>query len=273
MIVFFPIDKDRKKYIKIISDFLKFKKNYVDPVLIKTEANSMFDMILQGKDLYGNPYDSKEIFLDERIEHLLEGFYKSLDTVDRHKYSLGDKRSIRQTKMVKEKKSLTKSKSISVEIDPEETKEQIIKIKTDLLKSYPSLDRPDLSVAVDNYVTLTVKLSYALADPFSMEATTIKQLIEAQVRLGAFLGIDEQEKAKRKAAEGNKSIADLALQFKETLEKYPVLSDRFRYKELRILLSKLDRGEIDRDIFNYCTDGFSPEQARLFVEKRIELYE
>jgi len=233
------------------------------------EAKSLgavgLEHIIFGNDLDGNPFTNSNIsYLDDVIASVTSGYYTP-PQAKRHRCKRGVKPKTSGPKRSK--------KIITVELTSDDKKD-IERIKENLVEAYPAMaERKDLQDHIENYCTLTVKIKHMLAAT-QMDSTTLKNLNDVLVKLGSYLGIDESLKAKQKNLKDKASIADLSMDFQQTLEELPEIMTRFRYKELRILLEKYDRQELSRELFElHAFANMTPNEARNWIAEREAKYE
>ena len=256
------------KYIKILKDYLSLIKG-IPEVLLHEQAVKAFDNLVAGMDFDGNEYKFKSNYFDERIEELTEGYYVAQQsTKTRFKLSTRTPRTRSRTKN-------NDSDTISVEkLLVEEDYDEIEKIKQYLLSAYPALSRKDLNTSVTNYCKLSVLIKKLIDGNAVKDNVALKNMTDTYIKLGTFLGINEGEKSKLKDQEDKQSIASLSVRFQQTLANMPEIVERFRYKEIRILLEKYERQEISRELFSHSSyANMTVEEARDFIEKMEPLYD
>lgn len=253
--------EDEQKYRKALFEYFTTYKGLLGEKA-KEQADAAYDNLISGKDIEGNL--SNVEYFDDALSVATERFY--IPTLSyRVKYK-------------KNSKPKTKKPKASTDLDEADIakqREQVERIKANLLAEYPTINRRDLLESVENYCTLQVLCQNLLAKgKISENHLAIKNITQTMVQLGAYLGIDEGAKAKQKSAEDMQSIADLAQKFAQTLKELPELYDRMKYKEIRICLEKYDRHEISKEIFeSYMWAGMSVENARQFIKERENKYE
>lgn len=243
---------DKERYVKAIREYLLFVKQ-VSTGQATNDAEIGFENIVMGMDLVGNKFPKHNMHtLAERLTFLTEGFFQPIPTDERkYKFNVDSSRASRR-------KSTKSKPDISI------TDGSINTIKRALISEYPNLNRRDLLPILDNYATLTAKIKAALA--IDGQSATVKNLVDAQIKVAALLGINESEKAKQKLLDDKKSIASLSMKFQETIDEMPELLDKFRYEEIKILLEKLDRQELSQELFESRSySNMTVEEARTFV--------
>jgi len=256
--------EDKEFFIKKLFEFYRFYEN-------KSEAESKqlasvgIERLISGQDLNGKVLDNSNLqFFDVIVENQTRGYYRpSQANKFRFQKGAGKKR------VVKKGRQIDDSSFSSDDLDKVET------IKQNLLVEYPFLNRIDLREDIDNYCKIKVKINNLLSSNQVLEnAMLLKNLTETQIKLGGYLGIDESQKAKQKSIDDRQSVAALSLKFQQTIENLPDIIDMFRYQEVQILLQKLDRKEISRELFELPSyAGMSVENARVFVKDRELKYE
>jgi len=263
--IFVLSPQDEKRYKKVLEEFYKFyhsKPANEAEVLAVQGLNNL----VNGLDLTGKKYIlKKNLYFDEILSKSVREYWLP-DENEKYRYPI-------QNDPLKRRKRGKKISTIKVEIrDEKDEKEKVKNIVSNLLKAYPNLDRADLRSSINTYARLSVGIDRELDNP-NASSRIVKEKIESQVKLGAFLGIDEGLKAKQKADEDRQSIAALAVQFTETIDAMPELLDSFKYTELMIFLEKYNRQELSKELFmlpSYA--GMSIDDARIFVEKRHDKY-
>ncbi|MCK9369444.1 hypothetical protein M0R04_05860 [Candidatus Dojkabacteria bacterium] len=254
-------EKDVEKYTTVIKDFLVYYKQ-VEMEEAEKLSKLYFNNLLQGLDFNGNDYPTPKITnLPARIQEQTGGYFSPTKT-EQKRYKLKDKRKAANTTSVREERKADEEEALK-------------KIKKTLLYEYPFLDkRKDLDTIIDNYCILSLRISQELQYSGEKQSTTIKNLIDAQIRLGTYLGVSEGDRQKTKLTESKDNIASLAVQFEQTLEEFPELMDAFRYNELKMLLNKYERKEISRVLFEGAAFAdMSVEDAYLFVGERESKYD
>ena len=258
-------DRDAKRFVKTLIDYYRFYKSKSETES-KALASSGYSNLIKGNDLDGNPITNPNLqHFDEVLSVVTNGYYTPSQTT-RLRYKKGVKPKGRP------KKNAVQVASGS-SMDDAKTQEKVDRIRKNLLTEYPTLDRKDLEDSIDNYCKLIVRIN-ELMSAGSDETIAIKNLTDTQIKLGSFLGIDESAKAKQRQLEDRQSIASLSMKFQRTIDEFPVLMDRMRYKELRLLIEKYDRQELSRELFeNPAYAGMSVENARRFIAEREAEYE
>lgn len=257
MKIFKVAKSDNEKYKKILSDYLIFIK-HMNAEQSQNIAYQYIENIIEGKGFNGEEFSKPTIkSFAERIEYETNGFYTPT-TAEKAKIKIG-----------KNKTRNTKNEDKAIEIN------ELDVFKAQLKQEYPFLDgRPDLEDSLSNYCKLSVQVKKALEIDHDKQSTSVKNLIEAQIKLGTYLGISESERQKAKAKESKSSVGDLALQFELTIDEYPELMEMFQYQELRILLNKFERKEISRELFETVGyAGMKIEQAYKFVNENKTKYD
>jgi hypothetical protein len=264
--IFFINAQDKKFFIKQLRDYFRFYVGSLDESAVKEKADKSFQHLICGMDLDGNPLDNSNLkYFDEILSLQTGRFYVPADA-NRTRYEKG--RRITRKKVAKKADS-----TLPLELSGEQTK-RVEHIKKNLLFEYPYLDRKDLQEDIDNYCLLKVKINILLQNDSALNATAVKNLVDTLVRLGSYLGINEEEKMKKKSFEDRQSVAALSMQFQKTIDNFPFLLDRFKYEEIRILLEKYDRQELSKNLFEspYYA-GMPIENARAFIIEREPKYE
>jgi hypothetical protein len=261
-VLFYVGEDDANKFKDILKQYWQYlrKKSATEAADL---AESSYENLISGKDLVGNYIDHNkltyfDVFLSEQTDY----FYTPTDA-QRERFKKGDK--------PKKKKS----RGTSTELEDDDIK-KVAKIRENLLSAYPSLERKDLEESIENYCRLIVKINKLMINDAIGNNVAIKNLTETMIKLGAFLGIDEEKKAKQKALEDKQSIASLSSKFQKTIDEYPHIMDRMRYEEIRILLEKLDSQSlgISKELFESpAYAGMTVNKAREFVKEREARYE
>lgn len=269
-VVFHISTRDKKFYLGVIEDYYVNVKKLPSFDAKKLSEKAYFKAIRGGTFDDAN-YTGNFNFFDERLSDFTSGYYTPT-TQDRFRYEIYKKNG----KITGDSSSVAKAlDKVNKEVDEKLSvgKKEAEALIENLLSEYPHLRRADLTNTVYNYAVLSIKLTKVLDNGGALHSKLVKETIEAQCRLGAFLGINEEKKAQLSAQRNSRSIADLSVEFQQAVDEYPELQDRFRYQELMIFLEKLDRGEIDRNTFQHrlyadCT----VEEAKQFVEERHARY-
>jgi len=261
-------DNDANGFLRVLEDFYRFYKNKPE-VEAKSLAAAGFANLISGNDLDGKKITNPNlVYFDEILSVVTENYYTPSQTA-RYRY----KKASRSTFGRPKKTTKTSTQILSPE-ESKETEKKIDRIKHNLLTEYPTLDRIDLEENIDNYCKLIVKINELMSEAAADNTMAIKNLTDTQIKLGSFLGIDEGEKAKQKSIDDQQSVASLSSKFQRTIDEFPEIMDRMRYKELRILLEKYDRQEISRELFeNSAYAGVTVDAAREFIKKREAKYE
>jgi len=220
-------------------------------------------------DLVGNTLDnSKLAFFDDLLSEQTTHFYTPTDA-HRKRFKKGVRPKV-------SKKSTKKGATKKLDGLSEDGQAKVNKIRNNLLSEYPSLDRKDLEESIENYCRLIVKVNDLMSGDMSSNNVAIKNLTETMIKLGGFLGIDEEKKARQKALEDKQSVASLSATFQQTIDEYPAIMDRMRYEEIRILLEKFDANSlgISKELFESpAYAGMDIMKAREFVRERESKYE
>lgn len=251
---------DKNKFVRVIKDYLVHIKNYPE-ILAKDRANEYFFNMICGFDFDGNIYTKIDLmYLDERLSDLTEGFFTPVGT-EIKRYKIGNAHRYKK----KDRKPATTQVS----------QNEVNKMRKVLLREYPFLSgRKDLENSIYNYCVLSCKIKTYLNSDDTSKGTQVKNLIEAQIRLGSFLGINESERQKAKLAESKDNIASLVAQFQKTIEEFPEIMEEFRFFELKMLLNKFERKEINRTLFeSQSYADMSIESAQEFVMDHEAKYE
>lgn len=265
-LVYYIRDNDAVRFVKVLEDYYRYYCDNTETAA-KELAKVGYNNLISGNDLDGKPVtNSNLVYFDELLSIVTHNYYTPSQT-SRNRY----KKNARP-KTGRPKKPQT-SEPIFEDAD-KDTKAKITKIKENLLTEYPTLNRVDLEESIDNYCKLIVKINDLMSTSVVENNVAIKNLTDTQIKLGNFLGIDEGQKAKQKAIEDKQSVASLSVKFQDTLNEFPQIMDRMRYKEIRILLEKFDRGELSRGLFeNPSYAGIPIQEAREFVKEREKHYE
>lgn len=273
---FYLTEFDKNYFLGVLKDFYKFMDGKTE-----TEATDLAEVAYENL-IYGNgldevPFDETITDFAERVRLVTRGYYMAAKNI-RGKYKIDTPISGPRTRKPKTAPQIPASPTpnvASVTSYKEEYEKDVKQIKDNLLTEYPSLRRKDLVQSVDNYCKLQVEINQVLNSGAVLhEAKSIKDLIDSQLRLGSYLGIDEEAKAKAKANEDKQSIAALSQQFQRTVDEFPELMNRMRYKELRMLIQKLERQELSKKLFELpAYAGMSIDEARQFVCEHEAEYE
>jgi len=248
-IQYFILEQDKSRYIKVIYEYFRFFCTKPEEEA-KELAEEGYENAIRHQNFDGEKVVNTNLtFFDDLLNVLTEKFY-SPSTINRNKYPIGVKK-VKGAKRGKGKKAnnITPTDPVDAQKAVAEQAVAFERIKKNLLSEYPSLDRKDLQESVDNYCKLQIQIHSVLALNVLDSSTTVKNLIDAQIKLGGHLGIDESAKAKQKELEDRQSIAALALQYQKTVDNFPEIRKRMRYKELRMLVNKYDRNEISAELF------------------------
>ncbi len=257
--------QEQNKYRQVLTEYFKYVKGIPEDKLVET-ADKAYDNLIHNLDLSGNEVTNPNInYFDDLLSTVTNGFYKPIDS-NRFKHEKGVK--VRRRKVTKEGEPIA-----STELSSKET-DAITRIKENLLTEYPNLNRKDLQESINNYCTLMVQVNKLTNSDVVKNNIAIKNLTDTLIKLGSFLGIDETQKAKQKAMDDQQSVASLSLQFQTTLDQFPQIVKRMKYKELRILLEKYDRQELSKALFeSESYAGMSVNEAREFVKTLEVEYE
>jgi hypothetical protein len=253
---------DKERYLASLQNYFELIKN-METEEARLKSIKVFDHLIKGRDASGrNRFKPATVkYLAGRIKQTTQGFFTPTDK-DKEKYFFAYNKEVPDA-----------LSEITTGTGPSTDKKKADKIKANLIKEYPNLGRKDLEPFVDNYVILTVKINDVITKS-SSQSIVIKNLVDSQVRLGSYLGINEEEKNKQKALDERQSVAALSLQFQETIDEMPELMDRFVYQELKILIEKYERTELTRNLFTMLSPGnMVIEEARKFVGEREKQYE
>jgi len=263
--IFFIADDEEKKFIEVLQKYWQFYRRKT-----KTEAEglakSSYEYLIKGLDLVGNTVEPSKLttfdtFLSDQTDH----FYTPTDA-NRKRYKKGAR--LKKSTKPAGKKGSTAANGVDLS--------KIDRIRDNLLSEYPALDRKDLQESIENYCRLIVKVNDMMVTDAISNNVAIKNLTDTMIKLGGFLGIDEEKKAKQKALEDKQSVASLSAKFQQTLDEYPVIMDRMKYEELRILLEKLDANSlgISKELFESpAYAGMEVQKAREFIKEREAKYE
>lgn len=251
-------DEAQVFFLEKLTDYFRF---FLEQTSTEAEesAKRALDNIICGLDK-----DGKEI-KNPNLEYL-----DDVISVETQRYYVPNERD-----RLRFKKGTVKAKPIVAPNQPKNgiDLEKLEQIKRNLVSAYPALDRLDLAQSVDNYCRLQLSMATELASQHA-DSKRLNELTLALTRLGSFLGIDETLKAKQREEEDRQSVAALALAFQRTLEQYPEMIERMRYKEVRILLERYDRQELSREIFELPSHGgMSIEKAREFIRSKEKEFE
>ena len=266
--IFDVTQTEQDTYLSVIRDFLVYVQ-FVGEEEADEKAKEYLANLLQGLDFDGNnvPVNQARYF-DTLLSKQTGGHYKPTTAV-----KTKHPRLAKAKKMVKSKASKTDQVYLAlVPVD----EEQVERIMENLLTEYPFLTRDDLREDVQNYSRLKVVINNLTnnADVDKETSVTLKNLMDAQIRLGNYLGIDEGRRAKQKELLDRQSIAALSIEFQETIAEFPELLHRFKYEEIRILLERYDRNELERQLFESAAyANMSISDAREFVARHELKYE
>lgn len=254
--------REKQDYLTLITQFYIEKKFETDEAAAK-KANEGLARLLVGIGLEGDDLPLSKIeFFDVLLEEQTEGYYSPTITT-RNSHKRINRQKVKPT-------------IVTTALDAED-KKNVEVIKNNLLTEYPNLNRTDLAEDINNYCQLKVLVKKQIGATSHIDrddSITIKNLTDTQIRLGNFLGIDESKKAKQKEAEDKQSIAALSVRFQQTINDFPRIREKMHYAEIRILLEKYDRQELDRRLFESdAYAGMSVEQARQFIDGLIPKYE
>jgi len=267
-IVYFIDEKTEEKFLEVLRKYWQFfgKKT---PTEADDIAISSYDHLIRGLDFDGNPVkNSNLVYFDDVLSELTSAFYTPTD-IQRFRFKKG-------VRPKKKNSSRNSRKSANTNGLDGINQVEVDRIKTNLLSEYPFLDRKDLEISIENYCRLIVKISDLMTRDIVANNVAIKNLTETMIKLGGFLGIDEEKKAKQKAFEDQQSVAALSMQFQQTIDVYPAIMDRMRYEEIRILLEKYDNSSmgISKELFESpAYSGMTIAKAREFVKEREMKYE
>lgn len=247
---------DKKVFVQVLEQFFTiYKKLSIEEA--EKRAEEAYNNLVRGLTLSGDLWAGEEKTFAERLNISTEGFYVPSELMK-----------------VKYKQPKKKSKKSGPVPTQELEQQQAIKMKLNLFKEYPTLNRRDLLETVDNYCLLSVKIKNLLNTQAEENHTMIKNLVEAQLKIGQYLGINESKKQELKESENRASVASLSQQFQSTIEEFPELMTRFKYEEIRVLLHKYERGELTRALFQLPSyAGMTIEEAYEFVKRYKDKYE
>lgn len=241
---------------------------FVDEVEAEEKAKELLANLLGGLDFDGNnvPVNQARYF-DTLLSKQTGGHYKPTKAVKTKHPRLAKAKNT-----TKKASKVSPLDSVSIPVD----EEQVQRIMENLLTEYPFLTRDDLREDVQNYCRLKVVINNltSSADVDKETSVTLKNLMDAQIRLGNYLGIDEGRRAKQKELLDRQSIAALSVEFQETIKEFPELLHRFKYEEMRILLERYDRNELERQLFESSAyANMTISEAREFVARHELKYE
>ncbi len=268
--VFFISEDDKNFFLNVLTDFYRFVMGRAE-----TEAKDLADTgyhnLIRGLDLEGNSLNNENlIYLDDILSIQTEKYYFPTET-NRHRYKKNEKKNSKK-KPGKGKK--TDSPPGTTQALSDEDNDKVDKIKEILLYEYPSLKRGDLKEDVGTYCRLKVEINKLLSQNVAASSMAIKNLVATQISLGNSLGIDEGAKAKQKESEDRQSVAALSLEFQKTLDDFPEIRKRLKYKEVRVLLEKVERQEISKILFSLPEyAGLTIDEARIFIKENESEYE
>jgi len=266
-VLFFIDETESEKFRAVLEKYWKFFRRKT-ATEAKDLAESSYNNLIRGMDLVGNILDPSELaFFDDLLSRQTDHFYTPTDA-HRKRFKKGVR-----LKKGRAKRGTTANGSDGLSDDD---RVKLDRIRGNLVSEYPFLDRRDLEESIENYCKLIVKINNVMAGDIVANNVAIKNLTDTMIRLGGFLGIDEEKKAKQKALEDKQSVASLSAQFQQTLDNYPALMDRMRYEEIRILLEKFDSNSlgISKELFE--SPAYAAMQlidAREFVKERESRYE
>lgn len=263
--LFFIGDDEEKKFREVLQKYWQFFRKKTETEA-KELANSSYNNLIRGMDLVGNQLEPKQLaYFDELLSNQTNHFYSPTDA---HRKRF--KKGVRPRNTAKKGTS-----KLTNGLSTEDFK-RVNKIRDNLVSEYPSLDRKDLEESIENYCRLIVKVNNLMSGASVFDSVAIKNLTDTMIKLGSFLGIDEEKKAKQKALEDKQSVASMSVMFQQTMDDYPVLMDRLRYEEIRILLEKVDSNSpgISKELFESpAYAGMEIITAREFVKEREVKYE
>lgn len=260
---------DKEGYIAILAQYFNIF-HALDMLKAEEEARKGYEKLIRRQKLNGEDIvDKSLVFFDDILSAETENFYKP-SVASGKKYPPNKKLSTKKvSEVVKVVSSgLTDEKRL-------EYKKKAEALKKELFKEYPALNRADMSETVNIYCITQVKLNEIVFEKDIIDNhIAIKNLSATLTQLATYLGIDESAKAKQKAVEDKQSIASLALRFQDTIDQFPEIMDRMRYKEIRILLDKYERQELSEQLFKLdAFAGMSVSDARQFIAERESKYE
>jgi hypothetical protein len=266
-ILFFIHDEEEKRFQAILQKYWRFFRKKTQSEA-RDLAVSSYNNLIRGLDLVGNLLDENKLtcfdaLLSEQTSH----FYTPADE-HRNRF----KKGIRP----KKKKKRLNGRNTNANGLTEQDQDKVKRIRDNLISEYPFLDRKDLEESIENYCKLIVKINNLMSGNIVESNVAIKNLTETMIKLGGFLGIDEEKKAKQKALEDKQSVASLSVQFQQTVDNYPAIIDRMRYEEIRILLEKFDSNSlgISKELFESpAYAGMDLTTAREFIKERETRYE
>lgn len=250
-------DAQKSKYESAIKEYLIFYKHLPEAEAIRL-SRVYLSNIMEGNGFDGNA------FLEPRLKSLAERVAYETNNY----YMVKSEKEKRDTKIYPQPKP---KNSNDLQVD----RNEVELIKKNLVSEFPFLDkRGDLADTVDNYCQLSLQIKVALQDTGDKQSTTVKNLIDAQIRLGQYLGISEADRQKEKAKESKSSIGDLALQFENTIDEYPEIIEACKYKEIKMFLNKLERQELSKELFETnIYVGMPVAAARKWVEDNKERFD
>lgn len=241
---------DFKRYADSIADYLQFFKGH-DADEAKRLAPDMLTFVLNDKDFAGNWFkETRLLALDDRLVSLTDGFFQPTTTdVGKYKFKIFNETT----------------KPEIIEPKNKGSEEEVTAFKRELIREYPNLNRKDLETNVDSYVYLSILIKNGIKDK-TLTGTNLHNAVTSQKNLAALLGIDEGLKAKQRSQDDRQSVASLSEQFQSALSEYPMLHDRLKLYELKILLKKYESGELSRAMFELeAFANMSVQDARDWV--------
>lgn len=255
--VFDISESDAVRYKKIIEDYYKIELNMEpkDAVLV---ADTSFKNLVAGFEMDGREWtQTKLVYFDSRLKYVTNGFWQPRNDTERKRYRLIETKTRFEQPDEPE----------DIKLSGQEEK-MVYDMKVQLFKEYPLLERSrHLAAAIDNYCTLTIKLKKLVSEDVVRHHVVIKNLNESLIKLASHIGISEVDKQKQQLLESKDNIASLAIQFERTIKEFPEIMEGFKFNELKILLQKLQRQELTRQLFEHEDyAGMSPEEAQTFIE-------
>ena len=252
--------EDKEFFITTLANYFVFIKKESNGVKARQIAEGAYNNLIKGLNFDGVPIPGKRLkCFDLLISEETNRFYIP-EAANKTRY-LRIKNLPSHRVQIKQKKMGEKIPFSTEELKHAE------EMKKTLIHEYPNLSRKDLQDEVDNYCRLKIKMTELVESDLTENHYALKNINETVIKLGISLGINEGEKAKEKLDQDRQSIAAMSSEFQRTIDKYPDIQQRLLYKELRILLDKLERQELSRELFILpAFAGMSVEDARQFVD-------
>ena len=243
-LVFEIPESEKSNFINALIEFAKLKGEE-NPEL---EAEKYYKNLLLGLTHTGEKvWRRASPFFDKRVSQATKGLYLLPENWKKFRGEVSEEtKESPYVELDRSNLELNKQKP-KFELITEKEKQQFETEKEALLKEYPTLNRADIRNDVELYVQINVKLKNLVIEHyFRGSEKAIKDLIDAKLKLGDFLGLSEGKRREEDLLAMKDNIASLSKQFEVTLQEFPEFKKKLRKKEIKMLLNKYYRNEIPR---------------------------